>query len=71
MSLDRGIVVRVATNHDKFSDLFIDFATNFWVEKNEFGLSSLEQDDIDDFNYKDFKNFNLLKPILDNREKKK
>lgn len=48
--------------------MFIDFVTNFWVDKNDFGLSSLEQDDIDEFNYKDFKNFSLLKPILDNRE---
>lgn len=70
MSLDREIIVRVATNHGKFSDLFIDFVTNFWVDNNEFGLSSLDQQDIEDFNYKDFKNFNLLKPILDNREKK-
>ena len=70
MGLDRGITVRVATNYDKFSDLFIDFVNDFWVDKKEFSLSSLDPDDIDDFNFKDFKSFNSLKPVLDSREKK-
>ena len=69
MSLNRDITIRVATNYDKFSNLFIDFVTNFWVYKIEFSLSSLDQVYVDDFNYKDFKNFNSLKPILDIREK--
>lgn len=68
MSLDRNITIRVVTNHDRFSDLFIDFVTGFWVDKAEFGLLSLDLNDIDDFNYKDFKSINSLKPILDARE---
>ncbi|TNE78629.1 MAG: hypothetical protein EP332_13540 [Bacteroidetes bacterium] len=68
MGLSRDITIRVATNHEQFSDLFLEFVSGFWVDNPEFHLDSLELDDIDDFNFKKFDHINLVKPILDLRE---
>lgn len=70
MSVDRFIELRVVTNRTKFSDLFRDFMVGFWVEHPDFPISSLTEDDIDDFDFLDYANFEALKPILDNRERK-
>ncbi len=68
MGVSRDITIRVATNHETFSELFLEFVTGFWVNNPEFHLESLELDDIDDFNFKRFNHFSLVKPILDLRE---
>jgi hypothetical protein len=68
MSISREIAVRVISKQNKFSDLFIDFVTNFWVKNNEVNFCSLGPDDVNEYNFTDFQNFDQLKPILDQRE---
>lgn len=68
MSVSREIGVRVMSKQSKFSDIFVDFVTNFWVKNNEVNFNSFGLEDIDEFNFINFTNFDELKPILDQRE---
>ncbi len=69
MSLNREIKIRVACNYSMFSDLFIDFAQNYWIDSNKLNLHSLNENDIEDFEFKEFNNFDSLKTVLDIRQK--
>lgn len=68
MSIARNITIRFLIDERKFSDLFSTFISNFWSERTDFGISSLEKWDMGNFNYIDYPDFEKLKPILDFRE---
>ena len=70
MSVDREVSLGILTNRDKFSDLLNDFIIEFDT-KNNFNFLSLKVNDLDNFDYINYKNFEDLKPILDERENKK
>lgn len=70
MSVSREIKIRLITNKNRFSDLFIEFVKDFWFDNNDFTVSSFEKEDINDYKYIEFPDFKTLKPILDYREDK-
>lgn len=69
MSVDREITIRVLSNKDKFSDLFIAFVADFLFDDDSFIVSSLNKEDVDNYDYLEFNKVSL-KPILDYRQNK-
>lgn len=69
MSVDRSLTVRILSRKP-FSDLWIDFVNNYWTNKNEARISSLAKEDIEDFDFINYPDFESLKPVLDYRESK-
>lgn len=51
-----------------FSDLFIDFVKLYWIESDVFKLYSYAENDIEDFDFKEFNNFDSLKTVLNIRQ---
>ncbi len=70
MSADRSLTVRILSNKPFFSDLLIDFVTNYWTNKNYPRVSSLAKEDTEDFDFIDYPDWESLKPVLDYRESK-
>lgn len=70
MSVSRKITIRFATNYCTFSNLFYDFAIDNWFNNTKQNVQSLKKDDVEDFDFITFNNFEILKPILDYRENK-
>lgn len=70
MSMDRNIKIRVATNYCYFSDV-IERLIDCLYSVNEDGrVTSLSEDDIDDFDYIFFESFTEAKNTLNKREEK-
>lgn len=70
MGVDRAIKMRVVTNLQYFSEI-IEVLTNDYFAFNKDGtITSLAEDDIDDYNFIQYSMFSTVKGILDKREDK-
>lgn len=68
MSVSRNLYIRILTDLDAFSDIVKILINNGFCFNSDSTITSLEENDIDDFNYIDFKSFEIVKKILDKRE---
>ncbi len=68
MSVERNLYIRILTNLDGFSDIIKILIDNGFCFNSDRTITSLEENDVDDFNYIDFKSFEIVKKILDKRE---
>ena len=70
MGVDRNIKIRLATDCSYFSIILIALTLSIYSFNKDGTITSLTEDDVDDYEYKQFESFNVVKQILDKREEK-